>query len=81
MYPDLLCCFHGRFLGIEVKKEDGVISDIQQWNINEIRKAKGYAICTKPSDFDEIKRILTIGTDLSELEMVCRHNEKSLGGE
>lgn len=71
--PDLLVCLNGNFVGVEVKKEDGRISDIQQWNIEEIRKSGGYAFCIKPSDFEEMKKNIN---DLHKVEEICKHNEK-----
>lgn len=71
--PDLIVCVKGNFLGIEVKKEKGTISHIQQWNINKIRQSGGHSICIKPSDFDEFKSNLY---NLEKLERLFKKNEK-----
>ena len=44
--PDLLVCYKGRFIGIEVKtpKTKTNVSDLQNHNIELIHKANGYAI-------------------------------------
>lgn len=77
--PDLSVCFKGIYLGVEVKKESGVISDIQQWNINQIRNAGGRAICIKPQDFDNVRRAIETSTRaLDEIQEICACNEKEI---
>ena len=49
--PDLLCCVDGRFVGIEVKDDDGEPSELQIWTIKQIRKAGGKAVILFPSAF------------------------------
>jgi Holliday junction resolvase len=41
--PDILCCIDGRFVGIEVKRPGGVISPLQQLNIDDINRQGGIA--------------------------------------
>jgi Holliday junction resolvase len=50
--PDLLVCCNGFFVGVELKAEKGRPSDLQLWNINEIRKAGGIAIVLYPDQFE-----------------------------
>lgn len=54
--PDLLCCIRGRFLGIEVKAENGRASELQIYNIKRIISSGGYALIVKPSQFDKLKK-------------------------
>ena len=56
--PDLLCCVNGRFLAIEVKAENGKVSDLQTYNIERIKEAGGVAVIVKPSDFESLKRLI-----------------------
>lgn len=78
--PDLLMCVNGQYFGVEAKKEDGVISKIQQWNILQIRKAGGHAICVRPSDFKALKKAMeTSENPLDELESICKYNEIESG--
>ena len=56
--PDLLCCVNGKFLAIEVKAERGVASPLQLQNIKNIEAAKGIALVVKPSQFDELKKLI-----------------------
>lgn len=43
--PDILVCYKGLFIGIEVKKPEtkNNVSDLQQYNIDKIIQAEGYA--------------------------------------
>lgn len=48
--PDLLVCYKGQFIGIEVKDYDRQPSEIQKYHLNEIRKAGGISICVHSLD-------------------------------
>lgn len=56
--PDLIVCVNGRFVGIETKKHDGKPTELQLWNIKEIRKNQGIAIVGYPQKWEQIKRML-----------------------
>lgn len=56
--PDLLVCYKGRFIGIEIKAEKGVISPLQVREIVQIRKAGGYALEVRPSTLNNMIEIL-----------------------
>lgn len=56
--PDLLICCNGIFIGVELKAEDGKPSDLQIWNIHQIRSAGGIGIVLYPDRFDDFKRML-----------------------
>lgn len=56
--PDLLCCVNGYFLAIEVKAENGKATDLQKWNIEKIKQAGGRALILKPSQFEELKKLI-----------------------
>ena len=52
--PDIICCIKGRFVGIEVKQEDGIQSDAQKVTCKNIREAGGeYWIVWSYEDFVE----------------------------
>ena len=59
--PDLLACVDGRFVGVEVKADDGTPSELQIWTVRQIRKAGGIAVVLYPSAFDEFKNWATSG--------------------
>lgn len=52
--PDILCCLNGMFLGIEVKKDDGVVSKIQEYHIAKIKEAGGKAFVAR--SVDDVKK-------------------------
>ena len=56
--PDIIGCINGRFIGIEVKAENGKPSPLQIRNVKLINEAGGYAVIVKPSDFDQLKEDL-----------------------
>lgn len=76
--PDLLYCYKGKYVGLEVKKENGKRSDIQQWNINEIRKAGGQAFIIKPSDFTNEMKQYIIEEEYFMMRELLKHNEKEI---
>lgn len=53
--PDLLVCCNGLFIGVELKAANGHPSELQLWNVEEIRKAHGIAIILYPDQFDDFK--------------------------
>lgn len=57
--PDILCCYHGVFLGIEVKGGTGYgLTDQQKQNLDQIREAGGVAVCVYPSGWDKLMAAL-----------------------
>ena len=74
--PDLLCCINGRFLGIEVKQESGKPSQLQEFHLQEINKINGVGILVYPSGFDEIKKIIDMINENSNIDLSYKLNEK-----
>lgn len=56
--PDLLVCYRGRFIGIEVKAEKGVISPLQIRELSQISGADGYVLVIRPSNLNDLIEIL-----------------------
>lgn len=56
--PDLLVCCKGYFVAVELKAEDGHASDLQQWNIEKIRKSGGIALVLYPDEFEAFKQLI-----------------------
>lgn len=50
--PDLVVCYKGRFIALELKTDTGRASPLQKENICEIRRADGYARVLRPSDWE-----------------------------
>lgn len=45
--PDILACYKGYFIGIEVKNETGKTSPLQDVNLKMINEAGGYGIVAR----------------------------------
>lgn len=58
--PDLLVCCNGYFLGVELKAQHGMPSELQKWNIDEIRKAAGIGIILYPDHFEAFKALVEL---------------------
>ena len=54
--PDILACVKGLFVGIEVKTDKGVVSEVQKYQGREIEKSGGKWFVVRPSNFDEFKQ-------------------------
>lgn len=56
--PDLLCCIGGHFVGLEIKGPTGRPSEIQLWNVEQIKKAGGRAMVLWPKDWDVFRALV-----------------------
>ena len=56
--PDLLCCVNGYFMALEIKAEHGRPSKLQEYQVEEIQKAKGIALIVYPKDYDRLIELL-----------------------
>lgn len=56
--PDILCSINGRFVGIEVKQETGVVSPLQEFNLNRLNEKGAIGILAYPSGYDKLQEIL-----------------------
>ncbi len=56
--PDILACVGEHFVGIEVKAEKGHPSDLQLWNIRNIRRAGGIGIILYPDHWEMFKEMI-----------------------
>lgn len=56
--PDILACCNGHFLAIEVKAENGKPSELQLHHIEKIKQSGGRAVIVKPSQFEELKKLI-----------------------
>lgn len=56
--PDIIACVNGYFVGIELKAESGKPSELQKWNIEQIRKSGGIAGVLYPNQFDDFKKLI-----------------------
>ena len=56
--PDLLICYKGKFIAVEVKAENGKPSELQLYHIRKIKEAGGKAFLLYPKNFDEFKQYI-----------------------
>lgn len=70
--PDLLICCNGYFIAVEVKAQNGKPSELQLYNIEQIKKAHGLAMVLYPNQFEEFKKLIFL------LKNVVDSNKKLL---
>jgi Holliday junction resolvase len=56
--PDVVCCFKGRFLGIECKAGTNKPTELQKRELAAIEAAGGVAVVINESNIQELERIL-----------------------
>jgi hypothetical protein len=54
--PDIIICYRGKFVALEVKTENGKVSVLQEITLRKIRNAGGAALVVK--SVDEVKKII-----------------------
>ena len=54
--PDIICCYKGRFLGLECKLPGGRLTELQKRAIEQINRAGGFA-CRMES-VEDVKRVI-----------------------
>jgi hypothetical protein len=54
--PDIVCCYHGRFVGLEVKTDKGKTTVLQEITLRRIRNAGGIAEVVRSAE--EAKAVL-----------------------
>ena len=56
--PDILASVNGYFVGIEVKASNGRPSELQKWNIEQIRESGGFGVILYPEHWDDFKNMI-----------------------
>jgi len=57
--PDILGTINGRFIALELKKDDKEKPEkLQEYVLNEVNKAGGIALVTSPENFEETKKYI-----------------------
>ena len=54
--PDIICCYKGRFLGLEVKLPTGRLTELQKRAIRKINQAGG--IACRVERVEDVKRVI-----------------------
>ena len=56
--PDIICCYRGRFIGIECKAGKGKTTALQEKNIAQIIAQGGLAIVVNEDNIEEVRTLL-----------------------
>jgi len=56
--PDIICCYKGRFIGIECKAGKGKTTALQEKNIAQIIATGGKAIVVNEENIDHVRYLL-----------------------
>ena len=56
--PDLICCLKGLFLALELKTDDGIVSPLQEYNLEKISKSGGATMVLRPKYFEQFKEAI-----------------------
>ena len=72
--PDLLICCNGYFVAVEVKAENGKPSELQLYNIDEIKKAGGFAMILYPNQFDNFKKFIKLLKNVIDSNKLLLYN-------
>lgn len=65
--PDVICCYKGLFVALEVKAEKGRISKLQSYHLEQIKKASGAAAIVR--SVEDVKEIF------KQIEIKEKQNE------
>ena len=72
--PDLLICCNGYFVAVEVKAENGKPSELQLYNIDEKKKAGGFAMILYPNQFDNFKKFIKLLKNVIDSNKMLLYN-------
>lgn len=61
--PDIVCCVNGKFVAIECKAGGNKPTELQTFEINAIRRAKGTAAVINEDNIDLVEQILKEQTE------------------
>lgn len=57
--PDILICYKGFFIAVELKNEIGEASELQKYNIEKIKEARGIALVIRPQNESDLWKIMS----------------------
>lgn len=57
--PDIVCCYRGKFIGIECKAGSGKTTALQENNLERIRQCSGFALVVR-EDLTELIGLLKL---------------------
>ena len=59
--PDIICCYKGRFLGLEVKLPGGRLTELQKRALDKINRAGG--IARRVESVDDVRAVIRLADD------------------
>ena len=68
--PDIICCYKGRFLGLEVKLPSGRLTELQKRAIQKINEAGG--IACRVESVEQVQSVIA----LADFERRNRHDNR-----
>ena len=59
--PDIICCYKGRFLGLEAKLPSGRLTELQKRALDKINRAGG--IARRVESVDDVRAVIQLVDD------------------
>lgn len=57
--PDIICCYKGLFIGVEIKKDNkSKPTELQKYNLNKINECGGVGIVLRPDKVELFKELI-----------------------
>lgn len=56
--PDIIGCYDGKFIGIEIKTKEGKLDLAQRWHLEKIKRCNGKSIVLRGFEREDRKRLL-----------------------
>ena len=56
--PDIICCYKGKFIGIECKAGNNKPTALQERELKLIQEAGGYSLVINEKNIDDVQKLL-----------------------
>lgn len=66
--PDFICCHHGWFIGIETKSGKNKPTSLQEQQLKEIHKHRGFALVINENNLGALDRLLGLLTSTADIQ-------------
>jgi len=61
--PDIICCYKGKFIGIECKAGKNKPTALQERELRLIQEAGGYSLVINEENIDDVRKLLEMIDD------------------
>lgn len=58
--PDIICCYKGKFIGIECKAGKNKPTALQERELKLIQEAGGYSLVINEENIDDVRQLLEV---------------------